>query len=235
MKGMGFAGVHIGGHNIKYEQVAYIIEKGEELSANWMDLLPEFDYPQPNGFYLYEKDPQTGLNSDVLTNRQGRPLDAPVGFSYRLMRLMHAALFTPDKAFFPVMRSIYSGKKNPRKHTFEHITKVITNDCKDCGDCALLDMAYLCPMSQCPKNQRNGACGGSYNGWCEVYPNEKQCVWVRAYARLKAYNEESQIDSYRLPPANWDLYQTSSWYNFYTGKDHSAAILGIPPAEKKKD
>lgn len=34
MKGMGFAGVHIGGHNIKYEQVEYIIEKGEELSKN---------------------------------------------------------------------------------------------------------------------------------------------------------------------------------------------------------
>ncbi|MDI6812096.1 MAG: methylenetetrahydrofolate reductase C-terminal domain-containing protein [Desulfitobacteriaceae bacterium] len=233
MKGMGFAGVHIGGHNIKYEQVEYIIDKGEELSANWMDLVREFDYPMPNGFYYFEKDEKTGLNTDKPTNRQGRSLDAPVGFAFSMMRVMHSMLFTPGKAFFPVMRSIYAGKGNPRKHTLEHLTKVITNDCKDCGDCALLDMAYLCPMSQCPKNQRNGACGGSFNGWCEVYPNEKQCVWVRAYARLKKYGEESQLDANRLPPANWDLYQTSSWYNFYTGRDHSAALLGIPKVEKK--
>jgi len=70
-------------------------------------------------------------------------------------------------------------------HKLEHLTKVMLFDCKDCGDCALIDVAYLCPMSQCPKNQRNGACGGSFEGWCEVYPGKKQCVYVRAYARLK--------------------------------------------------
>ena len=44
-------------------------------------------------------------------------------------------------------------------------------------------------MSQCPKNQINGACGGSDQGWCEVYPDEKQCIWVRAYDRLKVHPE----------------------------------------------
>lgn len=232
MKGMGFAGVHIGGHNIKYEQVEYIIEKGEELSANWMDLVPEFDYPIPGGFYLYEKDPKTGLNTTTPVDRKNLPLNAPVGFAYSTFRLMHSLVFTPGKGFFPVMRSIYKNR-NPRKHGLEHVIKVISNDCKDCGDCALLDLAYLCPMSQCPKNQRNGACGGSFQGWCEVYPNEKQCVYVRAYSRLKKYSEEGQLDSYHIPPANWDLYQTSSWSNFYLGRDHSAAILGITPPEKE--
>ena len=233
MKGMGFSGVHIGGHNIKYEQVEYILEKGEELSKNWQDLLPEFDYPQPNGFYYFEKGEQTGLNSDRPANRQGRSLDAPAGAGLSLSRFMHSMIFTPGKNFFPVMRSIYAGKSNPRRHGLEHLMKVALYDCKDCGDCALLDLGYLCPMSQCPKNQRNGACGGSYNSWCEVYPNEKKCFWVRAYAHLKKYGEESQIDSHRLPPPNWDLYQTSSWYNFYTGRDHSAPLLGIPKVEKK--
>jgi methylenetetrahydrofolate reductase (NADPH) len=77
-------------------------------------------------------------------------------------------------------------------------------------------------MSQCPKNQRNGPCGGSCDGWCEVFPNEKKCIWVRAYAMLKAYNEEAQFENQYLPPANWDLYQTSAWYNYYTGRDHSS-------------
>jgi len=234
MKGMGFDGVHIGGHGIKYEQVEYILEKGDELSKNWMDLVPEFDYPQKNGFYYFEKDEKTGLNTTTLTNRTGRPLDAPVGVGYSMMRMMHAAAFEPKAPFFGMMQSIYKNH-NPKKHGLEHITKVITNDCKDCGDCMLLDLGYLCPMSQCPKNQRNGACGGSYEGWCEVYPNEKKCVWVRAYARLKKYGDENQLNSYRVPPANWNLYQTSSWYNFFTGLDHSAERLGIKNPNEKKD
>jgi methylenetetrahydrofolate reductase (NADPH) len=234
MKGMGFAGVHIGGHGIKYEQVEYVIEKGEELSANWLDLVPEFDYPMPNGFYMFEKDEKTGLNTETPVNRKGLALDAPVGAGYKMMRGMHHLAFEPGAMFFPVMQSFYENRKDSRHHGLEHIIKVITNDCKDCGDCAMLDLAYLCPMSQCPKNQRNGACGGSYDGWCEVYPNEKKCVWVRAYARLKDYNEEGQLDSFTTPPANWNLYQTSSWSNFFLGKDHSAERLGIK-VDKKKD
>ena len=187
-----------------------------------MNFISEFDYPQPNGFYYFEKDPNTGLNTNRPVNRTTLPADSPVGLNYRLMRFIHHILFTPDKKLFPLMSRIYNGVKDPRKHTIEHIIKLIGNGCKDCGDCALLDIAYLCPMSQCPKNQRNGACGGSYNGWCEVYPNEKKCIWVKAYSMLKAYNEEDELDTLYVPPANWDLYQTSAWYNYYTGRDHSA-------------
>ncbi|MDA8442736.1 MAG: methylenetetrahydrofolate reductase C-terminal domain-containing protein, partial [Peptococcaceae bacterium] len=233
MKGMGFAGVHIGGHNIKYEQVEYIIEKGEELSANWQDLIAEFDFPQPNGFYYFEKDEKTGLNTDTPVNRKGLPLDAPVGGSYRMLRMAHHMAFEPGTPFFPMLQSFYETRKDNKKHGLEHLIKVISNDCKDCGDCALLDLAYLCPMSQCPKNQRNGACGGSYQGWCEVYPNEKKCVWVRAYARLKNYNEEGQLGAYHVAPANWNFYQTSSWYNFFLGLDHSAQRFGIENKKQK--
>ncbi|MEL7563517.1 MAG: methylenetetrahydrofolate reductase C-terminal domain-containing protein [Dehalobacterium sp.] len=236
MKGMGFAGVHIGGHNIKYEQVEFIIDKGEELSKNWMDYVHEFDYPMDNGFYLYEKDAKTGLNTETLTNRKGRPLDDNVGFVYRLSRLTHAMIFEPNKNFFGLMKGIYkdnSGKAPKHSHHhLEHLAKVVLYDCKDCGDCALMDLAYVCPMSQCPKNQRNGACGGSYNGWCEVYPNERKCAWVKAYARLKNYHEESKLDAYHVAPCNWDFYQTSSWSNFYSGKDHSAERLGLNKDKK---
>lgn len=226
MKGMGFAGVHIGGHNIKYEQVEYILDKGEELSPNWRDVIPEFDYPMSNGFYYFEKDEKTALNSKKTVDKNNLPLEAPVGIIYWSMWKMHALVFKPGIGLFSTMQKIYA-KKDPKKYPLEHIIKVIANDCKDCGDCALLDLAYLCPMSQCPKNLRNGQCGGSYHGWCEVFPGERQCIYVRAFARLKKYREEEQLDSYHIPPANWDLYQTSSWYNYYLGRDHSAVTLGI--------
>ena len=59
MKGMGYNGVHIGGHNIKYEQVENIVSQGEALVSQWQDLVRYFDYPIPDGFYYFERDPAT--------------------------------------------------------------------------------------------------------------------------------------------------------------------------------
>ena len=39
--------------------------------------------------------------------------------------------------------------------------------CKACGNCVLGLTEYVCPMT-CPKNLRNGPCGGTLNGQCEV-------------------------------------------------------------------
>lgn len=233
MKGMGFDGVHIGGHNIKYEQVKYILDKGEELSSEWQRLIAGFDYPQSQGFYYFEKDAHTSLNTDKPVNPT-RQSEIPAGSHYRLMRMIHDLFFTPGKNLYPAMSHYYHGIRDPRKYPLEHLLKVIGNDCKDCGDCALLDMAYLCPMSQCPKNQRNGACGGSRDGWCEVYPGEKRCIWVKAYEALKVTNEEKQLQKSYIPPVNWDLYQTSAWYNYYTGRDHSAVTDKAEDVNKNK-
>jgi methylenetetrahydrofolate reductase (NADPH) len=226
LKGMGYSGVHIGGHNIKYEQVEEIMQQGEALTSQWTDLIRHFDYPIAGGFYYFEYDPNTGLNREKPAERKSRPLDAKGECSYGFSRLFHKLMFEPGKKLYGVMKGL-SGRVAGTKmegifHKLEHLTKVVLFDCKDCGDCALIDVAYLCPMSQCPKNQRNGACGGSFEGWCEVYPGKKQCVYVRAYSRLKKHGEEAQLDNGIVPPCNWDLYQTSSWINFYLGKDHTS-------------
>ena len=224
LKGMGFSGAHIGGHNVQYEQVIEIIRQGEALVLQWRELVPYFDYPLPGGFYYFESDPATGLNREDLTERAGRPLDAKVEWVYALSRIFHSMMFEPGKNLYGLMqrlcRSVAETRLEGLFHKLEHLAKVVLFDCKDCGDCALMDLAYLCPMSQCPKNQRNGACGGSFEGWCEVYPGKKKCVYVRAYARLKKGREEAELDKGCVPPCNWDLYQSSSWINYYLGKDH---------------
>ena len=149
--------------------------------------------------------------------------------------MLHNAVFEEKSLFFKPMRTlsrVIDGSAIEHAFTrLEHIGKEITNECMHCGDCALADVAYLCPMSQCPKGQRNGPCGGSYEGWCEVYPNERKCVWVRAYLRLKAYHEEDTIRENLVPPNDWSLWDTSSWLNFYLGRDHAAARLGIKPPQ----
>jgi len=234
-KGMGYAGAHIGGHGISSDMVEYIITRGEELSKDWEKWIPEFDYPQPNGFYLFEKDPKTGLNTEVWAKRTSKP---SVPFVYRLSRVAHVTLFEEKSRVFKALRPLAKWvDKSPRAKRvlefFEHMAKTALFHCLNCGDCALFDVAFVCPMSQCPKNQRNGACGGSYQGWCEVYPNQQKCVWVQAYDRLKAYQEEKSLGEYIVPPCDWELWQTSSWLNFYMGRDHTAKRLGIkPPPEK---
>jgi methylenetetrahydrofolate reductase (NADPH) len=233
-KGMGCAGAHIGGHGISYENVEYIVDEGERLAANWQDLVREFDYPQDNGFYFFEKDESTGLNTDTPAPRTARGRAPMV---YRMSRMAHSVLFNEKSVLFRMLRPVAARiDARPRSRKtfgfFEHLAKVVMFDCMNCGDCGLFDVAYVCPMSQCPKQQRNGPCGGSYEGWCEVYPGERQCIWVQAYDRLKVFKEQEKIEDHIAPPCNWALWQTPSWLNFYLGKDHTAKRLGIEPYRK---
>lgn len=236
-KGMGYDGVHIGGHGVPIGDVEFIIGRGEELAPKWPDLVNELSFPQPKGFYYYEKDEKTGLNTKNMTNRKGRPLDTDVPMVYGFSRLMHVLMFEPGKNLFGLMRSMLKGIDGTGMeksfHKFEHLNKVLIFDCEDCGDCGLFETAFVCPTSQCPKKQRNGACGGSFEGWCEVYPNKKKCIYVRAYARLKKYSEEESLRDVHVPPCNFDFYQTSSWMNFFLGRDHVSKRLGIPEVPKK--
>ncbi|MBN2241870.1 MAG: methylenetetrahydrofolate reductase C-terminal domain-containing protein [Acidobacteria bacterium] len=237
-RGMGFRGAYISGQNMPVESLEYIVAKGNELAGEWRDLIPEFDYPQDKGFYLYTRDAGTGLNSMAPAPKTQEPDRSPV---FEISRLFHNVFFDPGSALFkPVQRFMKFADSSPflyrLLHGFERWVKSLLYECKDCGDCALFDAAYLCPVSQCPKDQRNAPCGGSFEGWCEVYPNEKQCVWVRAYVRLKRRGEQDEIGANIVPPCNWNLWQSSSWINYFLGWDHSAQMRGIrPPGSGKKD
>jgi len=240
MKGMGYAGVHLGGHGVSYDDLEFILGRGEELVANWQELLPEFDFPQADGFYYFEKDAKTGLNTEKPVDRSERPSSS---LTYKAMQVLHHAAFEPQGLLFkPMQRLAAAVEGKPLEHTYtklEHLCKVVSNECESCGDCALFDLAYLCPMSQCPKAQRNGPCGGGLNGYCEVYPKgshgEQECIHVRAYNRLKSHGAEEQLGAYAIPALNSDFRWTSSWINFYLGRDHSAKRLGIeaPKADGK--
>jgi hypothetical protein len=53
-------------------------------------------------------------------------------------------------------------------------------DCQMCGQCVLNSTGMSCPMN-CPKNIRNGPCGGvRADGYCEIKP-EMRCVWVEGW------------------------------------------------------
>jgi len=236
VKGMGYKGAYISGQGLPFESVEYIVSKGNELAANWMDLLPEFEFPQEKSFYFFERDAKTGLNSNVPAPRT-QPAARPPTFL--LSRFVHTLIFEPKSPFFRPVRRLMQAIDSRRPayrlfHWLERWSKSALYGCEDCGDCALFDVAYLCPVSQCPKDQRNAPCGGSFHGWCEVYPGEKLCVWVRAYRRLKSQHREDEIGKHIIPPCNWELHQTSSWINYFLGRDHSSKLRGIPRVGQKK-
>ncbi|HEY6051132.1 MAG TPA: methylenetetrahydrofolate reductase C-terminal domain-containing protein [Thermoanaerobaculia bacterium] len=91
--------------------------------------------------------------------------------------------------------------------------------CKMCGQCILHSTGLVCPMN-CPKNLRNGPCGGVLvDGHCEVYP-DRPCVWVEAWKgsrRLPVFRDHME---HLNPPVDWRLQGTSSWLNLATGRDH---------------
>ncbi len=83
----------------------------------------------------------------------------------------------------------------------------------------MAELAYLCPMSQCPKNQRNGPCGGTRDGLCEV--DHFECIWSRAYDRLKYEGREMEMLAHAPVIQDQGLRDTSSWANTWLGRDHS--------------
>jgi hypothetical protein len=102
----------------------------------------------------------------------------------------------------------------------ERLAKQPTFGCQMCGQCILHSTGMTCPMT-CPKNLRNGPCGGVRpNGHCEVYP-EMRCKWVQGIetaARLPLWQGHVH---HLQPPVNWRLQGTSSWINLLTGKDQT--------------
>lgn len=91
-------------------------------------------------------------------------------------------------------------------------------DCRMCGQCILHSTGLTCPM-RCPKNLRNGPCGGvRANGNCEVF-SDRPCVWVQAYERSRRMPVYRDHIGHLNPPVDWRLKGSSSWINLLTGRD----------------
>jgi hypothetical protein len=84
-------------------------------------------------------------------------------------------------ALHPLWRIIGYERLERPVAAVERTVKGVLFDCRMCGQCILSSTGMSCPMN-CPKNLRNGPCGGvRANGHCEVRP-EMKCVWLEAVA-----------------------------------------------------
>jgi hypothetical protein len=101
----------------------------------------------------------------------------------------------------------------------ERKSKEALFDCRMCGQCILHSTGLTCPM-RCPKDLRNGPCGGVLqDGNCEVLPDQP-CVWTQAWQRSRRLPVfRSHMPEHVEPPVDWRLPDTSSWINLVTGRD----------------
>jgi methylenetetrahydrofolate reductase (NADPH) len=225
-RGLGFRGVYLGGvHSMP--AIEKILEVERTFAPDdWKLFAHEIRFSRPGEFFYYGENPATGL-ADPVVREPKRPRGSiHIGPLYRLSKRTHDLMFSPGRTLAKWGASVCKTAADPKQgpkplRLLEHVSKAVLFQCKDCGDCSLPDIAFLCPESQCAKNQRNGPCGGTRDGRCEV-DGFGDCIWLRAYERLEHDGREQQLLDHVPVVQNQGLRGTSSWANFWLGRDHMA-------------
>jgi methylenetetrahydrofolate reductase (NADH) len=207
LRGLGYAGAYVGGTH-DAAQIAWIIRRAEELAREWEALAAALRYGAARGFYL------AGATRTIGRARRDR---LP-----RLLDWLGRA--------FPVSRdtSLRRGlarmvawidRRRPAAKILERVELAIKKPlfgCQACGNCVLGHLEYVCPQT-CPKQLRNGPCGGTDQGRCEV-DSDKPCIWVAVYDRATAAGRLDDLKVY-VPPPDRRLRETSSWINYLLDRD----------------
>ena len=123
--------------------------------------------------------------------------------AYRLLERVFVALD-------PLWRGLGYQRIDAPVAAVERVVKGLLFDCRMCGQCALSSTGMSCSMN-CPKNLRNGPCGGvRANGHCEVDP-AMPCVWVLAFEGSRRMRDGSTAIRFVQPPVDRRLEGRSSW------------------------
>ena len=245
LRGLGYAGAHLEGLALKAEDVRFIVERSVELAPGWEDLFRELCYAPADPFYYFEKGevirPMMVPPAVPARAAAGSAAPADPGAScpaarktrkvrigspkFWILRALHAMFFVPETSGYRMMVAFANGTKGKPAlarglTATEHLVKRTFLECRSCDDCAAAETYYVCPEARCPKGMRAGPCGGSrVDGKCEVFP-DRSCAWHDIYRRAKNRGEVARL-GYMIPPRNWSLYQTGSWYNYFLKRDHS--------------
>src|SRR6185369_10013576 len=216
LRGLGYAGAYLGGTH-DATQITWIIRRADELAPQWEALAAELGYGAAAGFYIPARKPsrdQAGAATSRV-DRLSRVLDwlgraFPVDRDTWLRRALTRVFAWADRRK-PVAALVERVELAIKKPLF---------GCQACGNCVLGHLEYVCPQT-CPKQLRNGPCGGTDQGRCEVTP-DKPCIWVAVYDRAKAASALDTLKTY-VPSPDRRLRDTSSWINYFLDRDSRPA------------
>ena len=209
LRGLGYAGAYIGGTHDPGE-IRTIIQRSEELAPRWAELAQDLNYGDPHGFYLYAE--SNGQSSDHRHAPELVPWLLKAGSA-----LFPANRDTPLRRGLTAL-SAWTDAHPSASRSLEQLEMAVKEPlfgCQACGNCVLSYTEYVCPQT-CPKQLRNGPCGGTFNGRCEVV--DKQCVWVPAYERARDNGRLEQLKTF-VPAPDRSLTGTSSWINYFLERD----------------
>jgi methylenetetrahydrofolate reductase (NADPH) len=237
LRGLGYAGAYLGGTH-DADHVAWIIRRARELAPRWEELAAELRYGPEGGFYLYGSAPArsaipvcapaTGPPPVPGTKRLAVPTDEEAPWRRGIARALDGLgrLFpvTRDTALRRILARVaaWAERRPAVVHAIERAELAVKQPlfgCRACGNCVLGHLEYVCPET-CPKHLRNGPCGGTYLGHCEVV--DQPCVWVGVHARARAAAREQELLTY-VPPPDRALQGTASWINYLLDRDSRPA------------
>ena len=230
-RNLGYRGAYLGGA-YDYPAIERIMEIERSFAQDdWLQFYREISFSRPGEFFYYGAESDPGTPAAQTANVRATPArHRRLNLMYLFSKWTHSLMFTRSSLLGKWGARICRNSKNPDQgpgplRTIERLSKAVLFRCKDCGDCSLPDIAFLCPESQCAKNQRNGPCGGTLDGRCEV-AGYGECIWLRAYERLQNDGGETESMLNHAPVVqDQGLRGTSSWANFWLGRDHSRESL----------
>jgi methylenetetrahydrofolate reductase (NADPH) len=239
-RGLGYRGAYLGGA-YNFDAIERILEIEDRFAPDdWKIFAREIKFSTPGEYFCFGENAATGLADSSRPNLiPGAAKSKPRSAAYALSKWSHDLMFSPDAALARLGARLWRNSRDPAQgprllRALEHISKSFMFDCKDCGDCSLPEIAFLCPESQCAKNQRNGPCGGTRDGRCEV-DGFGDCIWLRAYERLQADGKAANLLDHAPVIQNQGLRGTSAWANFWLARDHTAketSKLQIPTSRE---
>jgi methylenetetrahydrofolate reductase (NADPH) len=233
LRGLGYAGAYLGGTH-DADHVAWIIRRARELGPRWEELATGLRYGPEAGFYLYDKSARTAVGSGIVPSTRPEPVpgsrrlavatDAEAPWRRGIARLLDGL-----GRLFPVTRdtplrrilaraAAWADRRPAVLRVIERVELDVKRplfNCQACGNCVLGHLEYVCPET-CPKRLRNGPCGGTFFGHCEVV--DQPCVWVGVHARARDASRERDLLTY-VPPADRALQGTASWINYLLDRD----------------
>jgi methylenetetrahydrofolate reductase (NADPH) len=207
LRGLGYAGAYVGGTH-DADHVQWIIRRAEVLAPRWEELAAELDFGRPDGFYL-------DASSAPRPARPARPL-----LSRALDLAGRLAPVTREGPLRRALRRVFAAvdRRPLLAAAVERVEQAVKGPlfgCEACGNCVLGHLEYVCPQT-CPKQMRNGPCGGTEMGRCEVV--DRPCIWVSVYERAVAAGRTGDLGRY-VPPPDRALAGTSSWINYFLERD----------------
>jgi len=135
------------------------------------------------------------------------------GFSVRhsrWLKAMYGVFESTLVAMDPFLRRVGYNRIDRSFVVFEKMTKGFLLDSQSCGQCVVGSTGMSCPMN-CPKELRNGPCGGvRMDGKCEVEPT-MDCVWVQAWEGNKRMRAREYPIQFVQPALDNRLRGRSAW------------------------